>query len=171
MESVCVDQVLLCDCGVQVIYTSLERHDFTFPSRNQLQITSRLRVGICVYFLFMLWFYLIWTCTCHLCTVTVSDFYFFQPCYVWMIICPQSHLPPLALNPPFLQRSNNLERKGFDKDILFSTEYSKVAYSLHIVQLWFSVLITTYCKNRLLWWGFSDSLSVQQNSNRGNLAE
>lgn len=86
-----------------------------------------------------------------LCVLLHSlSLYLFQPCYILMIICPQSHLPRLALKSPFLQRSINLERKGSDKDIPFGTEYSKVSHSLHTVQLWFSVLIIIYCKGRLL---------------------
>ena len=42
--------------------------------------------------------------------------------------------------------------QGFDANIPCRTECSKVSYSLHLVQLRFSVLIIIYCKKEFLWW-------------------
>lgn len=36
-------------------------------------------------------------------------------------------------------------QEGFEEDISFRTEYAKVSYSLHLVQLWASVFIPIYC--------------------------
>lgn len=35
--------------------------------------------------------------------------------------------------------------EGFEEDISFRAEYSKVSHSLHLVQLWVSVFIPVYC--------------------------
>lgn len=43
--------------------------------------------------------------------------------------------------------------EGFDGDILFRAEHSKVSCPLHTVRLWVSVLVPICCKRKLLqWW-------------------
>ena len=49
---------------------------------------------------------------------------------------------------------------SLDGDIPFKTEYSKVLYSLHIVQVLGSVLIPIYCMMKLLWWGMRQASSM-----------
>lgn len=50
-------------------------------------------------------------------------------------------------------------REGCVKDIWFRAMWSNVSPALNVVQLWVSVLIITYSKRKLLWWGSSDALS------------
>lgn len=50
------------------------------------------------------------------------------------------------------------QRYVIKKNILFQVECSKVSHHLHIVQQYASVLITSYCKKKLLLWELSNSL-------------
>lgn len=41
--------------------------------------------------------------------------------------------------------------KGYNECVTFRDEHLKFSYSLHVEQLWVSVLINIYCKEMLLW--------------------
>lgn len=98
---------------------------------------------------------LTWACTgpVRASTVSVSSCVYQSYC-VWTRVFPWGHSPPLALTiffPPLLQA-------GFDGDVLFKTECSKVTRFLHIVALWVSVLVPTYCKRKFLGGWLSETL-------------
>lgn len=57
---------------------------------------------------------------------------------------PLSLLAPHV--PPFLHEFPEPGREAFDGGIPFRTEYTIVSHSLHIVQLWRSVSVPSYCK-------------------------
>lgn len=68
---------------------------------------------------------------------------------------------PGALRPLWLLHSSASSssgfpgpwEEGFDGDILFRAEHSKVSCPLHTVRLWVSVLVPICCKRKLLqWW-------------------
>lgn len=42
--------------------------------------------------------------------------------------------------------------EGYEGDISFKAEYSKVSYSLHIVNLWLVVLVLISCERKIIWW-------------------
>lgn len=67
------------------------------------------------------------------------------PCWVWKTLLPWRYTPPLALTvslPHLPHRSLSLDKRGVI-DIPFTTENSKVSYSLYIDQLWVSALPST----------------------------
>lgn len=86
---------------------------------------------------------------CHnLCGFICSHFRVRKTLLTW------SHplLLPLVIFPHLLGRSLSPWEEGFDTDTPFRVESYKVTYSLHVDQLWVSVLSTIYCKKKLFWW-------------------
>jgi hypothetical protein len=45
-----------------------------------------------------------------------------------------------------------LRKEGFDGDVPFRSEWSKVSNSLNNVWLWISFFVPICCKRKLLWW-------------------
>lgn len=110
--------------------TPWKKIDFPFPAGNQLQVVFWLVVELSGLnlFSFILFYFL--------CDVTDS-----VSC-IRMMLFPYCHPSLLTLKIFLLlfpHRFLSLEEKGFDKDIQFRTESSKVSFSLHIAQLWVSV--------------------------------
>ena len=52
---------------------------------------------------------------------------------------------------------------GFDGDISFITEFSKVLHSLNIAHLWVSVFVSIYRRVNLFWWLLSKTLICEYN--------
>lgn len=65
-----------------------------------------------------------------------------------------THLGSYNFLPPLLHIS---WEEGFDENTHLGLSAS-MSFSLQFVQLWFSVLISIYCKKKLLWWGLIDAL-------------
>lgn len=95
---------------------------------------------------FILGFCLVWILQV-LCSQSLCEFI-----HVPVLLCLEntvwSYLSPLVVLKfsPFFHVDTRVLWEGFDKGISFRAECSKVSHSLHIVQLWTSVLSTIYCK-------------------------
>lgn len=143
----------------------IEKKKLIFPSLSicQLQITSWLEVGHWDYFFLSVLRFLsklnlhkssAW---CHsLCAFICGS----------ALLCLEkaasSGMPRAeTLSMSSLQRALSLE---FNKDIIFNIKYSTVSHSLHIMQVWVTVLITIYCKKELLWWEVSNVLIYGYNN-------
>lgn len=134
--------------------TLLEKTDFLFAGEYQLlQRASCLGEGPCVHCLLhhetLPSLYL-----CRLCSYSHSRMssYECQSCYIWKtgflelsitstlsVFLPHLHINPWAL-----------EERNLIKTFPFRTVCSKVPYSLHIVELWVSLLILIHCKDNSL---------------------
>lgn len=132
----------------------LEKTDFAFPSRYQLQIVPWLLLEICDQFFSVLGYLFFW----------------FEPeqvsgppsLYLW-VIWPQSccvwrccflsmhHLWLLQSFCILFYMISEPFGKGLDKDIPFRAA-SLDFLILHSVQFWVSVLITIFLKKNPLWW-------------------
>lgn len=75
--------------------------------------------------------------------------------------------PPLAfvLFPlPLPQWSLSLGRQVFNAGLQFRDKHSIVSCSLHVGQLWFSVLVSICCMMKLLLWDLRDALICEYNN-------
>lgn len=80
------------------------------------------------------------------------------------------HLWPQALTlflPLILQWSLSLAGRRCAIDVPCKAERSIVSYSLHVSQLWVSVLITTYGERKLLYWSIRNELIYGYKDNSG----
>lgn len=87
---------------------------------------------------------LVWPCAGLVHVVpTIMSSHVQPPCFLRYVL-PLSLA--LSIWLPRLQWSLSLGRRGYDTEVPFKAEKSTVHHSLHTAQLWFSVLIDTYCK-------------------------
>lgn len=78
-------------------------------------------------------------------------------CYVRKTLFLCSHWPLLTFNifsSPFLPWCPS-NRRRCDIHV-----YSTLSYSLHLCQMWVSVLITIYFKKKLLWWVLTSVITM-----------
>lgn len=106
----------------------------------------------------MLGFWLIWSCACShsssefICAVVLSGpsnngLYRCSICLTLRCFSPLLPWWPL-----------NLGGKGYNIDALFRHKHITVSYYLNFDQMWTSILITIYCKNKFLCTGLRDAL-------------
>lgn len=133
--------------------TLLEKTDFPFAGEYQLlQTASCLGEGPCVH--------------CLLHHETLPSLYLSRFCsyshnhkFIWMPVLLYledsflgviHHLHSFNLSAPLTHKSLSPGGEEFNKNIPFRTVCSKVPYSLHIVELWVSLLIFIHCKDNSL---------------------
>ena len=134
--------------------TPLEKTNFAFASRYQLQITFRSSMRAYVHLaLSVLGPHVVWTCAGHVCVATVSEFICAS-----VLLCLEDIVSLESSGSYSLSISSSTRHLTLD-DIPFRTECSNVSQSLHIVQLWVSLLVPICFKKKLLWWRLSKTLN------------
>lgn len=141
---------------------SVEKAYFPFSSRCQLQIPSESGAGLSPIFWVSLCdseqgFCLVWTYACLMYIVTVlcvhpvasgRQQFLGVLHHIWLL---QFSLFLFCIIPePW---GDNV-----GKDFPFSTDYSKVPCSLHVIWLWSPLLTAIYSKKKRLWRGLNNAL-------------
>lgn len=129
----------------------LEKTNFSFASRRQLQMAFWLKEGAYV----CLRLHKTWTCAgpAYAATVFVSSCVHQARC-VWKLLFLCSHPSSLAFIislPPFPHRSLSFERRSLLRTSHWGLTVP-MSLILSIVQLWLSVLVPIYYMGKLLWW-------------------
>lgn len=135
---------------------SIGEADFPLARRYQLQLASWLWVELHIHFFCFAGNFVslnldrFWVC-CHSPYVFIYES---VPLYLGDVItlelsadsdsCNLSTLSSTKIPEPWIE--------GRNKDNTFGKDFSKVSYSLHIVQAWVSVLITIYSRKKLCFW-------------------
>lgn len=109
----------------------------------------------------MLGFVLAWVCMYFVHSVINTVNSYMQLCLEGSFLVAIPHLCSLHSFFPFSHNNPlSLGRRKCSICVLFRAEHSEVSYSLSLGQLWISVLITIYCKQKLLWWELRDTLTL-----------
>lgn len=124
-----------------------------FPSQVSLVNTFLLNFGtLCLLPLFHAGILSSLNFCCLMYDVTVAEFICASGRLCQKMLFPWNHLLAVALRifpPPLPRRSLSLWGERYDTNITFGTEHP-MSFTLYIVQLWVSMLITI-CKKQLLW--------------------
>lgn len=95
--------------------------------------------------------YLVWICAGPVCAATLP-----VSSHVHSPVVSGRHFPwchpslwLLHLSTPSSTEFPELWGEGFDEDMPFGTECSKVSHILPTVQMWVSVLVPSYCRRKL----------------------
>ena len=79
---------------------------------------------------------------------------FHQPCHVWKAVSMLASVTPCSYNLSATLPWWSRDSGGGDMLLIvpFRAEHSMVFNSLNFEQWWISILTTTYCRQKLLWW-------------------
>lgn len=130
----------LLDCSLLARASLLEKTDFPFSNANEGQLVHGWGRTVLPALIPMLGFGLAWPCT--IIAHAVMSLYVCFPLLQKTFPC--NHPPPLALT---FSASSFVIILGGENSICVSSRMRILySYSLHIGQVWVSVLIIIYCK-------------------------